>query len=153
DRRRTESVCREAEIARLVHCCARGCKWCRSAAIGHPRSVRESAWTERTHCFGRFRARSVSFHGPERSRHARNPAIPLSTLEFWVRTPGQVGFFTPRVTVVFQTGLVPADEVFVGDIPQRGVRSVPLAIEVFDIAVDVLLAPMKLSVQTALSVG
>src|ERR1700722_19348060 len=46
-----------------------------------------------------------------------------------------------------------AHEVFVGDVPQRGARSVPLAIEVFDIAVDVLFAPMKLPVETALSVG
>jgi hypothetical protein len=42
-----------------------------------------------------------------------------------------------------------AHEVFVGDVPQRGICSIPLAIEVFDIAVDVLFAPMKLSVETA----
>lgn len=40
-----------------------------------------------------------------------------------------------------------------GTFRKGGGRPVPLAIEVFDIAVDVLFTSMKLPVQTALSVG
>jgi hypothetical protein len=60
---------------------------------------------------------------------------------------------TFRQRLLIRAELMAAHEVFVGDVPQRGVRSVALAIEVFDIAVDVLFATMKLSVETALSVG
>lgn len=49
--------------------------------------------------------------------------------------------------------LVADHEVFVGNVSQRRASPEPLAIEVFDIAVNVLLAPMKLPVETALSVG